>query len=182
MASEKKSAYHHGDLRAALIQEGLRLLEERRGDDVGLREVARAAGVSATAVYRHFPDKAALLRALSSEGLARLAEAQRRAFSGAGGGKAGFLATGRAYVAFALANPALFRLAFSSANCSQVRRTRCPKPSACYATTPLSSQRPALLPKTSTSPHSRHGRSSTASRCWCSTGRCRTTIGWSMAR
>lgn len=114
MTSDEKRKYHHGDLRAALVQEGLRLLEERRGDDVGLREVARAAGVSATAVYRHFPDKAALLRALSGEGLARLAEAQRTAFGEAGGGKAGFLATGRAYVRFALANPALFRLVFSS--------------------------------------------------------------------
>ena len=114
MADEKKRAYHHGDLRAALIHEGLRLLEERRGDDVGLREVARAAGVSATAVYRHFPDKAALLRALSAEGLARLAAAQHEAHDRDGGGRPGFLATGRAYVLFALANPALFRLVFSS--------------------------------------------------------------------
>lgn len=114
MAGEKKGGYHHGDLRAALIHEGLRLLEERRGDEIGLREVARGVGVSATAVYRHFPDKAALLRALSAEGLARLAAAQREAFEQAGGGKSGFLATGQAYVRFALANPALFRLVFSS--------------------------------------------------------------------
>jgi AcrR family transcriptional regulator len=114
MAGDEKRKYHHGDLRAALIQEGLRLLEERHGDDVGLREVARAAGVSATAVYRHFPDKAALLRALSAEGLARLAAAQREAHARAGGGRAGFLATGRAYIRFALASPALFRLVFSN--------------------------------------------------------------------
>jgi len=114
MAGEQKRNYHHGDLRAALVHEGLRLLEERQGDDIGLREVARGVGVSATAVYRHFPDKAALLRALSVEGLARLAEAQRGAFDRAGGGKAGFAATGRAYVRFALANPALFRLIFSN--------------------------------------------------------------------
>jgi AcrR family transcriptional regulator len=114
MASQKKSGYHHGDLRAALIHQGLRLLEERQGDDIGLREVARAAGVSATAVYRHFPDKAALLRALSAEGLARLAAAQHEAYDRDGGGRPGFLATGRAYVLFALAKPALFRLVFSS--------------------------------------------------------------------
>ena len=114
MDSPEKKNYHHGDLRAALVQAGLALLEERKGDDIGLREVARAVGVSATAVYRHFPDKAALLRALSAEGLARLAGAQRQAFDAAGGGKAGFIATGRAYVRFALANPALFRLVFSS--------------------------------------------------------------------
>lgn len=115
MAKAEKRNYHHGDLRAALIQAGLKLLEERKADDIGLREVARAVGVSATAVYRHFPDKAALLRALATEGLARLAEVQRLASAKAGGGKAGFDATGRAYVRFALDNPALFRLIFSSA-------------------------------------------------------------------
>jgi AcrR family transcriptional regulator len=114
MTDGEKRNYHHGDLRAALVLVGLRLLEERRGDDIGLREVARAVGVSATAVYRHFPDKAALLRALSAEGLARLAKVQQAAFARAGGGKPGFVATGRAYVRFALDNPALFRLIFSN--------------------------------------------------------------------
>jgi AcrR family transcriptional regulator len=67
-------------LRAALIHEGLRLLEKRRGDEIGLREVAAGGGRQReTAVYRHFPDKAALLRALSAEGLARLAAAQQEA-------------------------------------------------------------------------------------------------------
>lgn len=107
--------YHHGDLRAAAIAAGLNLLEEREADDLGLREVARAVGVSATALYRHFPDKAALLRALAAAGLAQLAEAQRDAAAAAGGGAAGFGATGRAYVRFALDNPALFRLIFSAA-------------------------------------------------------------------
>ena len=109
-----KTAYHHGDLRSALIDVGLRLLAERAADDLGLREVARQVGVSATAVYRHFPDKRALLSALAQAGLARLADAQHAAFEAAGGGIAGFSATGRAYVRFALANPALFRLIFSS--------------------------------------------------------------------
>lgn len=107
-------AYHHGDLRAAAIEAGLALLEERQADDLGLREVARAVGVSATALYRHFPDKAALLRALAQAGLERLAAAQRAASAAAVGGEAGFAATGRAYVHFALANPALFRLIFSA--------------------------------------------------------------------
>ena len=111
----KKKTYHHGDLRAALIEAGLKLIEERTVDEVGLREAARAVGVSATAVYRHFPDKAAFLGALAKEGLARLASAQRSAFEIAGEGASGFSATGRAYVRFALANPGLFRLIFSSA-------------------------------------------------------------------
>lgn len=114
MSTSNKRAYHHGDLRRALIDAGLDLLEQQEAKDLSLREVARAAGVSATAVYRHFPDKDALLDALAAEGLGQLAQAQHQAADAAGGGKAGFIATGIAYVRFALANPALFRLTFGA--------------------------------------------------------------------
>ena len=107
-------AYHHGNLRAALIEAGMSLLATRALDELSLREIARAVGVSPTAVYRHFPDKRALMAAMAGEGLAQLAAAQRAAAAAAGGGAAGFSATGRAYVRFALANPALFRLIFSN--------------------------------------------------------------------
>lgn len=106
--------YHHGDLRVALVAEGLRLLAQRDVESLSLREVARGVGVSATSVYRHFPDKEALLTALAMQGLAELGAAQSAAAAAAGGGDAGFAATGRAYVRFALANPALFRLIFAS--------------------------------------------------------------------
>lgn len=109
-----KKPYHHGDLRSALVAEGLRLLAERDAESLSLREVARGVGVSATSVYRHFPDKEALVTALALEGLARLGAAQRIAAEAAGGGDAGFCETGRAYVRFALGNPALFRLIFAS--------------------------------------------------------------------
>lgn len=107
-------SYHHGDLRTALIAEGLRLLAEGAGETLSLRAVSRNVGVSATAVYRHFPDKASLLKALCVEGDARLAACFREARDGAGGGRAGFDAVGRAYVRFAVNNPALFRLMMSS--------------------------------------------------------------------
>lgn len=110
----EKRGYHHGDLRQALIEAGLALLVQQAADAFSLREVARAVGVSATAVYRHFPDKAALLDALAREGLGKLAEAQRAAARQAGGGQAGFAATGVAYVRFALDNPALFRMIFGA--------------------------------------------------------------------
>jgi AcrR family transcriptional regulator len=109
-----KRPYHHGDLRTALIGEGLRLLAERDAESLSLREIARNVGVTATSVYRHFPDKDALLTALATEGLAQLGAVQHAASDAAGGGEAGFAATGRAYVRFALANPALFRLIFAS--------------------------------------------------------------------
>ncbi len=110
----KDRPYHHGDLRAALIDEGLRLLTVRDADALSLREVARGVGVSATSVYRHFPDKDALLTALALEGLKMLGAAQRAASDAAADAAAGFAATGRAYVRFALANPALFRLVFTT--------------------------------------------------------------------
>lgn len=106
--------YHHGDTRSALVQAGLQILGARTIDDVSLREVARAAGVSATAVYRHFADKEALLIALSEEGFEQLADMQRAAGAGAASAMEAFDATGQAYVRFAVANPALFRLMFSS--------------------------------------------------------------------
>jgi AcrR family transcriptional regulator len=109
-----KRSYHHGDLRSALVAQGLRLLADRDAASISLREVARGVGVSATSVYRHFPDKDALMTALALEGLAQLGAAQRAAGDAAGGGQAGFAATGHAYVRFALANPALFRLIFAS--------------------------------------------------------------------
>ena len=107
-------AYHHGDLRAALIDAGMALLEQRRSDELGLREVARAAGVSATAVYRHFPDKDALMRAIAQRGFAMMGDMQARAARNDAGPNA-FAATGAAYVRFALKHPAVFRLMFSRA-------------------------------------------------------------------
>ncbi len=106
-----KQGYHHGDLRVALVAEALKLLEQRDLEQLSLREVARNAGVSATAVYRHFPGKETLLKALAEHGLAMLAEQQQWAAAKARGASA-FAQTGRAYVRFALANPNLFRLIF----------------------------------------------------------------------
>ena len=105
--------YHHGDLRAALVAEGLKLVESAGAEAISLREVARGVGVSATSVYRHFPDKRALMTALAQEGVRRLGEAQQAAALGAGGGTDAFSAVGCAYVRFALANPGLFRLTFT---------------------------------------------------------------------
>ncbi|WP_281929867.1 TetR/AcrR family transcriptional regulator [Roseibium album] len=103
-------SYHHGNLRAALVSEGLNALREEDADDISLRAVARRIGVSATSVYRHFPDKQAFIEALCAEGSRMLAAAQREAMLSSGGGQTGLDATGLAYVNFALANPTLFRL------------------------------------------------------------------------
>ena len=109
--NESIRGYHHGALRSALLATGMRLLEASDAEHLSLREIARETGVSATAVYRHFPDKGSLLFALACEGMTRLG--QKQAAAATVGGPEGFAASGRAYVRFALDNPALFRLVFS---------------------------------------------------------------------
>jgi AcrR family transcriptional regulator len=109
----EKRGYHHGDLRAALIDTGMRLIEFSEADQLSLRQVAREVGVSAAAVYRHFPDKDAFLAALAEEGLNRLGAAQRQAAADVGYGSEGFNASGRTYVRFALKHPALFKMIMS---------------------------------------------------------------------
>ncbi|MBW6525407.1 TetR/AcrR family transcriptional regulator [Sphingomonas sp. RHCKR7] len=78
----------------------------------GIRALARAAGVSAMAPYRHFADKAALLTAVAERGFATLA-AELAAADASGSDAERLVAQGRAYVAFARARPALFRLMFA---------------------------------------------------------------------
>lgn len=106
----KRETYHHGSLPQTLLQEARALLDEGGPEAVTLREAARRAGVSATATYRHFRDKDALLAALAVAGFQEFGE--RLAASVADGRP--FSEMGRAYVAFALDRPGLFRLMFSS--------------------------------------------------------------------
>lgn len=112
--------YHHGDLRAALIDAGQQLIAERGLDAFSLRACARAAGVSHAAPYRHFADKQALIDAVAAEGFARLAEAGRAAAAGEAGARARLDAYGVAYVLFARRHPGLYRAMFSpTAGCAQ---------------------------------------------------------------
>lgn len=102
-------AYHHGDLRNALIDAGLTALEAQDASELSLRALARELGVSANAVYRHFADKDALLSALAAEGFRRFAREQREARAQLQTEPA---ATGLGYIRFAQRHPALFRLMF----------------------------------------------------------------------
>jgi AcrR family transcriptional regulator len=101
-----KASYHHGDLRQALVQAGLKALEKEGLAALSLRDVARRAGVSHNAPYRHFRDRKALLAALASHGFAALAR-EMEAYKGR--------EMGEAYVRYALARPQLFRLMFGGA-------------------------------------------------------------------
>lgn len=112
MSTSAKSGYHHGDLRASLLTTAMRMLEA--GEQFSLRAVAREAGVSATAPYRHFADRDALESALAAQGLRDLKEdlAKGRELP-ASAEELAELAV--AYVDFALRRPALFRLMFGNA-------------------------------------------------------------------
>lgn len=109
----KRDAYHHGDLREALIQAGLSLLAEC-GDPaaLGLREAARRVGVSQAAPYAHFHDKRDLLAAVAERGFRMFTKSMTAAAAALPAGNERLSAIGRGYVAFARANPALYRLMF----------------------------------------------------------------------
>lgn len=113
------------NLREKLLVAALGLLEAD-GEEPSLRAVARAAGVSAMTPYNHFADKAALLAAVSSHGFEALGIALAAADDKSDPLEA-LVAQGLAFIAFASANPALFRLMYShqygSADTEAVRHT-----------------------------------------------------------
>ena len=106
-AGAARRAYHHGDLRRALIDAALALAAEQ-GDRFSLREVARACGVDHTAAYRHFADKDALLAAVAEEGWRALCAAGVAQIGAAQKADQRLLAIGRAYSKFAVEHPAQY--------------------------------------------------------------------------
>jgi AcrR family transcriptional regulator len=109
-----KSAYHHGDLRNALIDAASALARDGGPDAVVLRAAARRVGVSPTAAYRHFQGQGELLLAVKARGQQLLAERMDSAIASVPEDQVRqrVVAMGRAYVAFALEEPGLFRSAF----------------------------------------------------------------------
>ena len=105
-----KKAYHHGNLRAALVAAALKEIAKTGPDGFSLRGVARRAGVSAPAVYRHFADKDALLAAVAEECWDRIGAALLSSVEAApDDALERFRATGIAYVTFAVEHPEHFR-------------------------------------------------------------------------
>lgn len=102
--------YHHGDLRAALLEAALAMVAAQGAGALSLRAVARAAGVSPMAPYHHFADRAALVAAVAQIGFERLYAAKLAALADIDSPVQGLVAGTRAYVAFMLDNPELYRL------------------------------------------------------------------------
>jgi AcrR family transcriptional regulator len=108
------SAYHHGDLRAALMRAAAAEIERAGHENLSLRELAASLGVSRGAPYRHFVDRRSLLAALAAEGFDALTAIYREAIATGKSPQARLAASGRAYFAFAAERPQLFRLMFAS--------------------------------------------------------------------
>lgn len=107
----KKRAYHHGDLARSLVTAALELIAKHGPESLTLREVTAAVGVSHGAAYRHFADKEALLAAVAEEGYRGLAQRLASAANGANVyPNARIRALGAAYVEFAMARPAHYRV------------------------------------------------------------------------
>lgn len=108
-----RAGYHHGDLRRTLVRIARDQIAESGAHAVSLSSLARLAGVSQPAPYRHFADRDALLEAVTTEGFEEFAAALGAA-AAAGGRDDALKAMALAYVAFGEANIELYRLMFAS--------------------------------------------------------------------
>ena len=109
-----RHSYHHGNLREALLQGALRVIAELGPAAFTLREVARRAGVSHNAPYRHFRDKDALLAAVAAQGFRGLTRAMRDAGERKSNTLDRLKQSGLAYVAFAVRRPEHFTVMFDA--------------------------------------------------------------------
>jgi AcrR family transcriptional regulator len=125
--STKRSSYHHGNLREALIEATANLIAESGPHAFTLAEAARRAGVSSAAPYRHFRDREALLEAVAAEGFEAFASRLDAAFDkGRPTPLTAFLRAGQAYLDFARERPghyvAMFEAGLSIAGNSELTR------------------------------------------------------------
>ena len=109
--STDRQTHHHGNLREALVEAGIAMLES--GERFSLRAVAREVGVSQTAPYRHFPDKSHLEAAMASTGYVTLQRRLEAVLEGATPDSPVLTELAVSYVRFAAENPALYGLMYS---------------------------------------------------------------------
>ncbi len=112
-ASKAADAYHHGDLRQALIDEAWRQVDREGPDSLSLSQLAKSLGVSQPAPYRHFPDRGALLAALATRGFQEFTASLKAAAHAAPKGAA-LSRMAQAYVEFGTRRRGVYRLMFAS--------------------------------------------------------------------
>ncbi len=108
-----RRGYHHGRLREALLEAARALLGERGAQGFSLADAAKLAGVSPAAPYRHFKDRDALLAEVARHGFTVFGERLSAAMKSGASPTEGFIAMGRAYLAFAREEPGLYEAMFS---------------------------------------------------------------------
>jgi len=112
---EPRKPYHHGNLRQALVEATLKLIEERGPLGFTLAEAARQAGVSPAAPYRHFKGREDLIEEVARQGFVMFSEVLEQAFNdGHPSPLAAFSAAGQAYLNFARAYPGYYVAMFES--------------------------------------------------------------------
>jgi AcrR family transcriptional regulator len=110
-----KRGYHHGNLRQALVEATLKLIEEKGPTGFTLSEAAREAGVTPAAVYRHFKNREDLIIDCAVQGHGMFGDLMEHAYNnGLPSSLAAFEATGRAYLAFARKFPGHYTAMFES--------------------------------------------------------------------
>jgi AcrR family transcriptional regulator len=113
-ATEHRDTYHHGDLKRALTEAALGLVKEKGPKGFTLREVARRAGVSAAAPYRHFADKADLLAAVATQGFVQLHETLTASAGDEPDLTRQVLDSARRYVRWAVTHPDYYQAMFGA--------------------------------------------------------------------
>ena len=110
-----KRGYHHGNLRQALVEAALKLIEAKGPTGFTLSEAAKQAGVTPAAVYRHFHGREDLIAEAARQGYEIFADLMQYAYErGQPSALAAFEATGRAYLAFARKHPGHYIAMFES--------------------------------------------------------------------
>ena len=109
---KSKDSYRHGSLKKAIIEASLQMIEKEGVDTLSIREVAKKAGVTHQAPYRHFKNREALLAALAQDGLEKLFSYLQQSFRTEGAPSLNLVKLGQAYFSWGLKNPDHFRLMF----------------------------------------------------------------------
>ncbi|MEM9044264.1 MAG: TetR/AcrR family transcriptional regulator [Pseudomonadota bacterium] len=114
--NKRAGRYHHGDLKATLIEATLELIKEKRVEDLSVADAARAANVSSGAPYRHFKDRDELIAHVAAAGFQKLNSRKQEAFGKHPPGSIeGLIEGGCAYTEFGADNPELFHLMWAAA-------------------------------------------------------------------